>query len=120
MGTRNKPFLKLQLTDKSIFMLHPNDEKPLVRTPGDSKCQLQHGNVHVKMSIALVYRNVTKTLIYDSKNSRRVLSDQYCNKHSLFLKECDQIYRENTEQILVFESLFLQEASRKMSQWKWL
>ena len=93
-------FLKLQLTDNSIFMLHPNDEKPLVRTHGESKCQLQHGNVHVEsgdMSIALVYRNVTKTLKYDSINCRRLITDQYFNKHSAFLNECDKIYVENNE-----------------------
>lgn len=82
-----RAFCKYQLEDNSIFVLHPSDEKPMVRNHGEPISQFQHGNVSVAkgtLSIGLIYRNVTQTLAYDHETCTRILTKDYLNKNTRF------------------------------------
>jgi hypothetical protein len=64
------------LTDKSIFILHPDDEVPQSRGHRDgSLSQFQHGGVKVTqgLSVAIIFRTVTtKTNIHVTRNTRQL------------------------------------------------
>ena len=80
------PLATYKLTDNSIFVLHPMDEKPIIRNFGEPLSQFQHGNVKVKkgdLSVGFIYRNVTQTLTYDDETSKNVLPKQFCDDYQL-------------------------------------
>ena len=73
---------EFELKDNSIFLLHPDDENPLLRYFDKELSQFQHGNVQVKkgqLSLGMVLRNVTKSLPYNNVTDVRLLPDNFMN-----------------------------------------
>ena len=57
------PSKEFILSNNSLFLLHPDDEKPKIRHNSEGLSQFQHGNAHVKegdISIGIVFRHCTK------------------------------------------------------------
>jgi hypothetical protein len=89
-----------ELTDGSVFVLHPNDEKPTLKVCQNNnipiKQQYQHGNIAFKgnISIGIVFRIVTKSRNYRVETNTLVPSQSelqlYANKHVTF-KQMDSI-----------------------------
>ena len=98
------------------------DEKPFLRHPAETLSHFQHGNVIVKqgnLSIALIFRNVTKTLQYDNMSSKRVLGNTFnqdnCTQLEVFQATVNE-YRQNQHHI---GSMFADHAKNKFGNWDW-
>ena len=98
------------------------DEKPMIRHPSETLSQFQHGNVNVKkghLSMALVFHNVTKTLIYDDITCKRVLPKTFTHDTRTTLDIFDDTistYRVNQTNI---SSGFTSQVKQKLSNWNW-
>jgi hypothetical protein len=118
----DRPCFKFTLDDNSIFVLHPMDEKPIIRNPTETLSHFQHGNVTVKLgnlSIALVFRNVTHTLDYNNMTSKRILgkefTEKYCKQLEIFQATTNE-YRQNQHHI---GSISAKHAQKKFSSFGW-
>lgn len=121
--TEKVPCQKFELTDNSIFVLHPMDEKPTHRPPSQSLSQFQHGNVDVKdgnMSIALVYRNVTRTLVYDNVTLTRVLNSKDPCAKAYVIDGYDASYQKYASSESYIGMSFKKNAEQKFRQWNWI
>ena len=49
------------------------------------------------MLLALVFRNVTQTLVYDNVTSNRILQQHYFGEQKLSLSKCDATYHHMKE-----------------------
>ena len=117
------PCHEFELNDNSIFVLHPLDEKPLIRYPLENMSQYQHGNVTVKsgnLSIALVFRNVTKTLVYDNVTLRREISETMTHHNERQLVTFDETYIECRETVTDFGKKLTDLVKLKLSNWNWM
>lgn len=116
------PFQKIDLNDNSMFVLHPMDEKPILRYPTESLSQFQHGNISLKtgcLSIALVFRNVTNTLIYDNVTSRRAIDVEWVHTNSSIAERYNNTYRECTGNIIDIEETNHDHTQQKIAEWNW-
>lgn len=82
-------FSNITLTNNSIFILHPHDEKPMLRGEDRDIYQIQNGNVSVTkvLSIGLVFRCVTNIDIFDNQTNKLVLDHddiEYLNTETTF------------------------------------
>ena len=99
------------------------DEKPIIRHPHESLSQFQHGNVVVEegnLSIAMVFRHVSNTLIYDNITCKRVLSSTFIHDNREHLHSFDktlQEYRNNQQPI---GHMFSKHAKGKLFTWNWI
>ena len=94
---------EFHLTDHSLFVLHPNDEKPIIRNIGEPLSQFQHGNVQVKkgeLSIRFIFRHATQTLIYDNIKYTIILPKCYHAEHKCTLSKFDATYN-NLNMVMV-------------------
>ena len=69
----------VSLSDGSVFVLHPTDEKPTLvadENGNTTQVQFQHGDIRFKgaLSMGLVFRIVTKSRYYDTRNDTVCLS----------------------------------------------
>ena len=119
----NEPYHKFDLHDNSIFVLHPNDEKPMIRDTGEYLSQFQHGNVSVKkglLSIGLVFCHVTKSLIYDNVTGKRVLPKHYLGGKRESLQTFD-VTMDNFKKLqAIIPDQFRYHATLKSSRFPWV
>ena len=130
MGKASKPCWKndplptkeILLCNNSLFMLHPDDEKPQKRYHTEGLSQFQHGNVNVKegdLSIALVFCHCTKTLIYDHIASKRVIDNIVIENNKENFAILDSTYSQFNEYLSSFQVRFSQHVTSKLQTWKW-
>ena len=84
--------------------------------------QYQHGNVAVKsgdLSMALVFRNVTKTLLYDNVTLRRDISEQLTHNNERKLQTYDATYSECRDTVTDTTIQFSKQVQQKLSNWHW-
>lgn len=119
----NEPYCKFSLHDNSIFVLHHDDEKPVVRYSGEYLSQFQHGNVFVKeglLSIGLIFRHVTKSLIYDNVTCMRVLPDNFFNDKREYINKFDATMEKFKNEKRDIQEKFRLQATDKLTTWKWI
>ena len=112
-----------KLTDNSIFVLHPRDEQPMIRIIGEPLSQFQHGHVNVNkgdLSMGLIFRNVTHTLVYDNVKSTRILPDNYLEGHKSTLYKFDSTYKNLQHTIHELEHSYQEHIHRKLSNWNYI
>ena len=117
------PIHEVDLHDNSIFVLHPDDEKPIIRKVSENLSQFQHGNVKVKMgklSIGLVYRNVTHSRNYDNVTSKIVLSSNYWAAKSRYITLFDETYSKDRTTMRNIETKFNSLSLGKLHTWDWI
>ena len=113
---------KFELTNNSIFVLHPSDEKPYVRNIGETLSQFQHGNVRVKegqLSIGLIFRHVTQAIAYDNKSCLQVLPKIFLESQEEYFTKLDATYLLYTRLRDSIEKSFISNAEVKLSTWNW-
>lgn len=116
------PSHSFELDNNSIFVLHPLDEKPTYRPPCPYLSQFQHGNVSVetgKLSMALVFRNVTSTLKYDNLSMKRVLDASYIHDNRDQLQSYDETYDNYRANKINLANEFRINAQKKLSHFNW-
>ena len=103
-------------------MLHPNDERPAVRNLDEPLSQFQHGNVLVNqgdLSLALVFRHVTKSLLYDNVTSTRVLSTKFCDGQREYIDK----FKATTDNFKMNQTIILDkfqhQVREKLQAWNW-
>ena len=119
----NDPYHEFDLHDNSIFVLHPNDEKPMIRHSGEYLSQFQHGKVLVKeglLSIGLIFRHVTNSLRYDNVTGTRVLPKNFFNGKTEYLEKFDATLENFTTQKTNIPHQFKHQATQKCKEWDWI
>ena len=112
-----------ELTNNSTFVLHPSDEKPMIRNIGEPLSQYQHGNIKVKkgmLYIGFVYRNVTQALSYDNVRCTRVLEGDFLQRNKDYFSKCDNTYIETMDKRRKIEKSFITHATQKLRAWNWI
>lgn len=119
----NHHFHKLVLSDKSLFVLHPLDEKPMVRAGDRQITQIQHGNVKVEegnLSIAFVFRSVTQKEVYDNINDFKCVDHSLLELHKNTIKQFDETKKKFDKEKEDIVSNFNNISRKKMTTWGWL
>jgi hypothetical protein len=124
--------LKFPLEANSIFLLHPDDEKPKKRAGQKYLSQYQHGILHVPhgLSLSLVYRVVTSTAKVCVADNRKVLVEKdhaRLGKILRFHTEKDETVATHHDEALMefmtvkksLEANFKTYVRAKMAEWGW-
>ena len=87
------PCKQFDLNNNSLFIFHPDDEKPQCLDNNDITSQFQHGNVKVKsqdLSIALVFRHCTKSLMYNHITHKTIVKPEYIQDNWFYFETVDR------------------------------
>ena len=120
--------LSFELEDNSVFLLHPDDERPTLRTDDNYISQYVHGGVNIQndndLSIAFVFRVVCIEREYDAITSKLLPNDTDLKQgdsvnsdRNIFLRNSlDKFRREELDSYRLNFQTFVK---RKFMDWKW-
>ena len=116
-------FDSCELCNNSLFVLHPSDEIPQSRAPGEEFSQIQHGNIHVKrgsMSIAFVFRSVQKEEEYDCVTGLLKLSNNFFIRNQKQISLYESTLDKFRGQEANIHLKMLECGNSKMRKWGWI
>ena len=120
--------VSFRLENNSVFLLHPQDEIPILREGDDLMSQYVHGGVKINnendLSIAFVFRVVSVDREYDpitcklipEKRDMRIVDDENCF-HNQQLREALHNFRLN--QLEIYSKHFKTFVKNKFAEWNW-
>ena len=120
--------VSFDLTDNSVFMLHPIDEKPCVREGDDHMSQYIHGGVKITnnndLSIAFAFRVVSVDHEYDPVTSKLVAKEDFLKDSDTFLSDRNQRLRDclrtfRCNELDSYSKHFHEFVDNKFKEWNW-
>ena len=116
------------LCNNSLFLLHPDDEKPLLRLKDNYISQYVHGGVNIQndndLSIALVFRVVCVDREYNAITSKLIpnesdlkVGDSLCSDRNQSLKLA--LLEFKRDKMDVYRLNFHRFVRQKLSEWNW-
>ena len=120
--------VSFSLENNSVFLLHPEDEKPVERKDDKYVSQYVHGGVNIQndndLSIAFVFRVVSVEREYDAISSKLIPTendlkegDNICSERNILLRKYLDTFR--SEQLDSYCVNFKNFVNSKFIDWKW-
>ena len=120
--------ISFELSDNSVFMLHPTDERPRVREEDECFSQYIHGGIKITnnndLSIAFAFRVVCVDHEYDPVTSKLIVtddtlkrSDNYFSEQNQRLRDCLRDFRHN--HLHAYSKRFHSFVQDKFKDWHW-